>query len=154
MSAGFYATHFHSLVRWTRAFNDEMASQLETPINFINWDAHYEGQELPPVDLVGIADYSLAAESPENQVFVSWVISVWNDPDLTRQTDIVDALMDELRDGGVIPVWTMSGEVLQQESWMKAAGPVTAEPQQRDKSNRPYKVVTARLLSGYVAPPS
>lgn len=155
MSAGIYKLTFHSLVKWTRDFNFQAQAILQIPkIEFVNFDAHYEGKTLPDCDVVGIADYSFMPNTPQTDVFLSWVVSVHNDPDLVRSTDIVDMLVEKLRPNVVIPVWRANGETLEADSWMKVASDLDVGPVERDKQQRPYIGVGAHLISGLTGRPA
>ena len=155
MSAGIYKLTFHSLVRWTRDFIFEAKTMLQIPeMEFVNFDAHYEGKQLPNCDVVGIADFSFIPSTPETSVFLSWVVSVNADPDLVRSTDIVDMLVEKLRPGAVIPVWRADGGTLAKESWMKVTTDLDVGPVERDKQQRPYVGVSAHLISGLTGKPA
>lgn len=154
MSDGIYKLTFHSLVRWTKQFNIEAQSLLQVPrIEFVNFDAHYEGKVLPDFDVVGISDFSFMPNTPETNIMLAWVVSVHNDPDLVRCTDIVDLLVERLRNGAVIPIWRTDGSTISKESWMKVADDIDVGPVERDKQQRAYVGISTRLVSGLTGRP-
>lgn len=97
---------------------DRKLKYADVPIDFIDWEAHANVQELPDTDLLGTTAVTFTEEDPElfSGSFSVGVSSYASDKNLFRLRNYVGEVFRRLRLGEKIPYYDR--EALVQRGWL------------------------------------
>lgn len=144
-----FKNHNFSLIRFIKQLGLSSSAALgyAQPV-FVNLDAHAQLNELPKVDLLGMMGYAMHYNGKLLTVHVGVFVSTYNDPDLIRHIELMDAVSDALAPEKQVPVFNVDDPSnLVPASWLQVAGDGTIDPTGRE-GTRSLQVLTVRMLGG------
>jgi len=137
-----YANVVTSLMKFVEDFRKvEMISPAS---QYLSWDEHAEIEELPSVDLIGLAGVGLVEEEMgQFEVACGIAVSTKDDPNLTRITQLVSKLRGLFRPGQALVVY--DNETAIPQTFMISAPPIAVLPIGRAET-RIVQTLEVRLL--------
>lgn len=106
--------------------DDCKASGVSPDLTYYAWDSRGDEAELPTEDLIGLGGWTFKENSGLWQVFMGITLSTYNDENLFREMQIIDAIHDRLGENLTLPLFDDDGNEYTQlvviEFDMMAAG--------------------------------
>lgn len=85
-----YKNGRYSTIKFIKDNVTTLAGQYGYPLNYIDWDARFEIQNLPETDHIGIAGYGLTDDDQFDNLIFGVTVATRQDENLFRITDYVD----------------------------------------------------------------
>lgn len=141
-----YIDHKTSLLSYCKNF---LSRNTITGFDVFDFDAHAATNELPDKDLIGISDYGIVNNKDMYIVHCAIVVCTKSDDsNLTRLTNVINKLFNELRPGETGDRFALITSSGTPKGFMTVMDPVEALPVGQTRT-RPIQAMAVSFGSGY-----